>query len=679
MSMLLAGNPIASGRCSVPLRTAPSPVLGHTRATFTPFVCTSAPRTLRTRKHRARHAFVTKASASVAEAPPPSSAPSAELGPREGIRNIAIIAHVDHGKTTLVDAMLKQAKVFRTNQAVEIRIMDSNDLERERGITILSKNTAVRYKGVKINIIDTPGHADFGGEVERVLNMADGVLLLVDAVEGPMPQTRFVLKKALALNKKVLVVVNKVDRPAARPDWVVEATFDLFVDLGANDEQCDFPVVFASGMGGVAGTDPNALAEDLGPLFECILNEVDPPQVVQQGPLQLLVTNLDYDEHKGRIAIGRVQSGAISKGAPVVFLKPGSPPTSAKVTELFVYDNFARTPVDTVEAGDICAFTGLSAVSIGDTVCQPDALVPLPTIEVEEPTVRMTFSVNASPFAGHEGKFVTSRNLKDRLERELERNLALRVEPGTGAESFEVSGRGALHLGILMENMRREGFEFAVGPPKVITRTDPATGARLEPVEEAIVEVAADHVGGVVDLMAGRRAVMLGMAAGSAGTTRITYRLPTRGLLGLRSAMLTATKGTAVLSTILSGYEPWAGDISTRENGSLTAHETGQVTAYAVESVQQRGRLFARPGDAVYEDQVVGIHQRAGDLKVNVCRKKALTNMRASGKDNTAVLTETIPVTLDYALEYVGEDELVEVTPKNIRIRKNPNIKPKKK
>ena len=595
--------------------------------------------------------------------------------PKADIRNIAVIAHVDHGKTTLVDAMLKQSKVFRANQAVEERIMDSNDLERERGITILSKNTALRYGDIKINIIDTPGHADFGGEVERVLNMADGVLLLVDSVEGPMPQTRFVLRKALALNKKVLVVVNKIDRPAARPDYVIDAVFELLCELEANDEQCDFPVVYASGMAGIAGDDPASMEEDLEPLFRAIVREVAAPIVNLEAPTRMQVCALDYDEHKGRIAIGRVDRGRLAKGDTVLYGQPEGEPKRGKVTELFVYDNFARKAVDVVEAGDICAFTGMGDVGIGATLCDPNAeFEPLPTIAVEEPTVRMTFAVNTSPFAGQEGKFVTSRNLKERLERELERNLALRVEPGSGAEAFEVSGRGALHLGILMETMRREGYEFSVGPPKVITHRD-EEGTLMEPVEEAVIEVPEEHVGAVTSLMGSRKAQMLDLSGGSEGTTRIKYTIPTRGLLGLRNAMLTATKGTAVLNTIVIGHEPWAGDIDVRENGSLVSFETGSVTAYALDTAQQRGRMFCNPGDAVYEGQVIGIHQRNGDLKMNVCKKKQLTNMRASGKDATVVLSEPVPVTLDYALEYVADDELVEVTPESVRMRKNPMFK----
>ncbi|KAL3153995.1 putative elongation factor TypA-like svr3, chloroplastic [Trebouxia sp. C0010 RCD-2024] len=591
---------------------------------------------------------------------------------KHDIRNIAIIAHVDHGKTTLVDSMLKQSKVFRAGQHTQERIMDSNDIERERGITILSKNTAVRYKGIKINIIDTPGHADFGGEVERVLNMCDGVLLLVDSVEGPMPQTRFVLRKSLALNKKVIVVVNKIDRDAARPDFVIDTTFELFCELGASDEQCDFPAVYASGVNGTAGMLPHSLADDLEPLFEAIVKEIQPPAVKLNSPLQMLVTNLDYDDHKGRIAIGRVSSGCISKAEQVSYLKPDSVKTkTGKIAELFVYDNFNRVPAERVEAGDICAFTGLSDVGIGETVCARDAPNALPTIEVEEPTVRMTFLVNTSAFAGKEGKFVTSRNLKERLNRELERNLALRVESGETADAFIVSGRGALHISILMENMRREGYEFAVGPPTVITKQ--IDGHKCEPYEEAVVEVPEEHVGPVVDMLGQRKGQMLDLVAGeTGGLTRITYKIPTRGLLGIRSAMLTATKGTAMLNTIFSEYGPWSGPIATRENGSLTAHEQGQVTSYALESIQQRGKLFCGAGEQVYEDQVVGIHQRNNDLKVNVCKKKQVTNIRSATKEATTSLNEPMRPTLDEALEYVVDDELVEVTPQSVRIRKNP-------
>jgi GTP-binding protein len=595
---------------------------------------------------------------------------------RGDIRNIAIIAHVDHGKTTLVDSMLKQSKVFRSNQDMAERVMDSNALERERGITILAKNTAIRYNGVKINVIDTPGHADFGGEVERVLNMCDGVLLLVDSVEGPMPQTRFVTKKALALNKKVVVVVNKIDRPAARPEWVVDSTFELFMDLGATDEQCDFPVVYASGVNGIAGMAPTDLAADLQPLFETIVREVAPPAVAFEQPLQMLVTNIDYDEHKGRIAIGRVTAGTIKKGTQLSIcssLEPGKV-RPGKVNELFVYDNFSRVAVEEVQAGDICAVTGIQDIGIGETLCSKEAPVALPTIKVEEPTVSMTFKVNTSPFAGKEGKFVTSRNIKDRLDRELERNLAMRVEPGETADAFVVSGRGTLHLGILIESMRREGYEFEIGPPKVITRE--VDGTKCEPYEEAVVEVPEQYVGSVVELFAQRKGEMQDMQPSIEGTTRLTFKIATRGLLGLKNALLTATRGLGLLNTLFDSYRPVAGEISMRENGSLVAFETGQVTAYAIETAQERGQLFVKPGDQVYEGQVVGVYNKSGDLKINVCKAKALTNMRASQSEKKVALDEARIMGLDDALEYITDDEQVEVTPQSIRIRKDPSAKP---
>ena len=596
---------------------------------------------------------------------------AAKATPREEIRNIAIIAHVDHGKTTLVDSMLAQSKVFRENEKVEERIMDSNDLERERGITILAKNTAVTYKDKKINIVDTPGHADFGGEVERVLNMVDGVLLLVDSVEGPMPQTRFVLKKALELGLKVIVVVNKIDRDGARPDYVVDNTFDLFCSLGATDEQCEFPVVYASGFKGIAGPEPDQLAEDLGPLFEMIVNEVPAPMADVEAPLQMLVTNLDYDEFKGRIALGRVRAGTMKKATGVKIGVPGKDARAGRIGEVFVYNNFVRTAVDSVGAGDICAISGLEDVMIGETIMVEGA-VPLPTIKVEEPTVRMAMSVNTSPFAGKEGKFVTSRNLKQRLDQELERNLALKVEPGDTADTFILCGRGALHITILIETMRREGYEFTIGPPEVITKKD-ASGAKVEPYEEAYIEVPEEYTGSCVDLLSNRKGQMLDLVTDDKGQTRMKYKIPTRGLLGLRNAMLTATRGTAVLNTNFDEYGPWAGEILMRDNGSLVAHETGQVTSYAIQSAQDRGILIVRPGVDVYEGQVVGIHQRSGDLKVNVCKKKAATNVR-SNKDATVVLNEPKDLSLDDCVEYIAFDELVEVTPLNVRICKNPKI-----
>jgi GTP-binding protein len=631
-----------------------------------PVVRAAAPAAGRNAKQTARRAQSVRSKA-VAE----PEATTAGLMARDEVRNVAIIAHVDHGKTTLVDSMLAQSKVFRDNEKVEQRVMDSNDLERERGITILSKNTAVTYKDTKVNIIDTPGHADFGGEVERVLNMVDGVLLLVDAIEGPMPQTRFVLKKALALNKKVLVVVNKVDREGARPEWVVDTTFDLFCSLGATDEQTDFPVVYASGFQGIAGLDVNDMSDTLEPLFDMIVSEVPAPVVNTTAPLQMLVTNLDYDEFKGRIALGRVNAGTISKSQNVKLGVPGSDARNGKIGEVFVYKNFQKEIVEEVMAGDICAVAGLDNVMIGETI-MADGADPLPTITVEEPTVRMTFSVNGSPFAGKEGKFVTSRNIKDRLDRELERNLALKVEPGDTADTFIVCGRGALHITILIENMRREGFEFCIGPPQVIFKED-ADGKKLEPFEEAVVEVGEDYNGAVVELLANRKGEMLDLVTNDKGMTTIKYKVPTRGLLGVRNAILTATRGTAVLNTIFDGYYPFAGDITQRDNGSLIAFETGQATSYALFSAQERGMMFIKPGVEVYEGMVVGIHQRSGDLKVNVAKRKAATNVR-SNKVATVVLNEPKNLSLDDCVEYIGEDELVEVTPLSVRILKNPKM-----
>ncbi|QDZ18506.1 GTP-binding protein TypA [Chloropicon primus] len=601
---------------------------------------------------------------------------SEEVGPVEGVlveredlRNIAIIAHVDHGKTTLVDAMLAQSNVFRDNQQVEERVMDSNDLERERGITILSKNTSITYKGSKINIIDTPGHADFGGEVERVLRMTDGVLLLVDSVEGPMPQTRFVLKKALELGIKVLVVVNKIDRPAARPDYVIDNTFELFCDLGAPDDLCDFPVVYCSGMQGIAGMEPENLADDLEPLFETIMREVPAPKVVLDGPTQMLVTSIDFDPHKGRIAIGRVGAGTMRKGEFAV-VKPGADKRNGKVGEVFTFTNFQREPVEEVQAGDICAFVGMPDIAIGETVACKTMPKPLAKIEVEKPTVRMKFLVNTSPFAGKEGEFINSRDIKTRLERELEKNLALTVEQGESADEFVVCGRGTLHITILIETMRREGFEFQIGPPTVILKEE--NGEKLEPYEVAIVEAPEEFVGACVDLLGNRCGQMMDMTTSeNMGTTTIKYRLPTRGLLGLKNHMLTATKGTAVLNTIFDGYDKFSGEIKTREQGSLVAFATGQSTQYALKDVQERGQLFIAPGMEIYEGQVIGIHQRSGDLPVNAAKAKKATNVRSNAEIKVQVAAPK-EMSLDDCIEYITGDELVEVTPKSIRMRKNP-------
>ncbi|XP_059298594.1 putative elongation factor TypA-like SVR3, chloroplastic [Lycium ferocissimum] len=603
----------------------------------------------------------------VTEAP---SEKKGQLMRRSDIRNIAIVAHVDHGKTTLVDSMLKQAKVFRDNQVVQERIMDSNDIERERGITILSKNTSITYKDTKINIIDTPGHSDFGGEVERILNMVEGILLVVDSVEGPMPQTRFVLKKALEFGHAVVVVVNKIDRPSARPEFVVNSTFELFIELNATDEQCDFQVIYASGIKGKAGLSPENLGEDLGPLFEAVVRCIPGPKINKDGALQMLATNIDYEEHKGRIAIGRVHAGSLRRGMDVRICTSEDACRFGRVSELFVYEKFSRVPAETVEAGDICAVCGIDDIQIGETIADKSEGKPLPSIKVEEPTVKMSFSVNTSPFVGREGKYVTSRNLRDRLYRELERNLAMKVEDGETADTFIVSGRGTLHITILIENMRREGYEFMVGPPKVINKRE---GDKLmEPYEIATVEVPEEHVGSVVELLGRRRGQMIDMQGlGSEGTTFIRYKIPTRGLLGLRNSILTASRGTAILNTVFDCYGPWAGDISTRDLGSLVAFDDGTSTSYALISSQDRGQLFIGPGVDVYKGQIVGIHQRSGDLALNVCKRKAATNVR-SNKEVTVVLDTAIDFSLDDCIEYIQEDELVEVTPSSIRMLKNP-------
>ncbi|XP_004304394.1 PREDICTED: translation factor GUF1 homolog, chloroplastic [Fragaria vesca subsp. vesca] len=597
-----------------------------------------------------------------------------KLKRRSDIRNIAIVAHVDHGKTTLVDSMLRQAKVFRDNQVVQERIMDSNDIERERGITILSKNTSITYKDSKINIIDTPGHSDFGGEVERILNMVEGILLVVDSVEGPMPQTRFVLKKALEFGHAVVVVVNKIDRPSARPDFVINSTFELFIELNATDEQCDFQAIYASGIKGKAGLSADNLSDDLGPLFEAIMRCIPGP-AIEEGPLQMLATNIEYDEHKGRIAIGRLHAGALRKGMDVRVCTSEDSCRFAKVSELFVYEKFIRVPVDSVEAGDICAVCGINDIQIGETIADKTHGKPLPAIRVEEPTVKMAFAINTSPFVGREGKYVTSRNLRDRLSRELERNLAMRVEDGETADTFIVSGRGTLHITILIENMRREGYEFMVGPPKVINKR--VNDKLLEPYEIATVEVPEEHMGPVVELLGKRRGQMFDMQGmGSEGTNILKYKIPTRGLLGLRNAILTASRGTAILNTIFDSYGPWAGDMSTRDLGSLVAFEGGTSTSYALASSQDRGQLFIGPGVDVYKGQIVGIHQRPGDLSLNVCKKKAATNIR-SNKEQSVILDTPLDYSLDDCIEYIQEDELVEVTPSSIRMCKNPKFSKK--
>ncbi|GAB4543877.1 MAG: translational GTPase TypA [Anaerolineales bacterium] len=593
---------------------------------------------------------------------------------RTDLRNIAIIAHVDHGKTTLVDGLLRQSHTFRENQHVEERVMDSNDLERERGITILAKNTAITLmdpvsgKPIKINIVDTPGHADFGGEVERVMNMVDGVLLLVDAAEGPMPQTRFVLKKALEMGHKAIVVINKVDRKDAEPSRVLNETFDLFIELGASEEQADFPIVYAVGIDQRAGLTPE-LGPDLKPLFDVILKHVPAPKVDPDAPLQLLVTTLGYDDYRGVTAIGRVFAGTIKANQRLARIKTDGTilPESAKY--LYTFQGLNKVEIQEAQAGDIVSLAGLDGIAIGETLADPNNPVALPTIKVEEPTVRMTFGVNTSPFAGREGKWGTSRKLRERLYEELRTNVSLRVEDTESAENFLVSGRGELHLGILIETMRREGYEFQVSRPEVIYHKA-VDGALLEPYEEVHVETSNETVGAVVEMLGSRRGKMMEMHDAGQGMTRMVYIVPTRGLLGFRYQFLTSTRGAGVMHTIFHGYDEMAGPMSTRSRGSIVAWEAGSTTAYSLKSAEDRGVLFVGPGVEVYEGMVVGENARGSDLPVNVCKKKHLTNMRASGGDMEIRLTPPRQMSLDEAIEYLSDDELLEVTPLNYRIRK---------
>jgi GTP-binding protein len=591
---------------------------------------------------------------------------------KETIRNIAIIAHVDHGKTTLVDGMLKQTKVFRDADAAGERILDSNDLERERGITILAKNTAVTWNGVKINIVDTPGHADFGGEVERVLNMVDGALLLIDAVEGPMPQTRFVLRKALELGLRVIVVINKVDRTHSRVEDVLNDTFDLFIELGATDHQADFPVVYAIGLQGKSGYKADQLVDDLTPLFDVILKEVPPPQVVVDAPARLLVTTLEYDNYKGQVGIGRLQSGKLIKGMSVVRITTTGERIPGRLEYLFTFHNLTKQEVEEVEAGDIIAFAGLEDLNISDTIAHPSVTEALPPIRVEEPTVRMTFGVNTSPFSGREGKtgWGTSRRLRQRLYEEIRRNVALRVADGSSPDKFIVSGRGELHLGILIETMRREGYEFEVSKPEVIFKEDPATGKVLEPIEEVHVEVADDMSGTVIELLGSRRGTMMDMYSEN-GTTYMRYLVPTRFLIGFQSAFMRATSGMGQVHSIFDSYAPVSGgEAQGRQFGSLVAHEPGVSTAYALVNTQQRGAFFIGPGVEVYEGMVVGEHIRPEDLVINVAKTKHVTNHRAKPSETTDGLTPPRSMSLDDFIEFMAEDELLEVTPVSLRLRK---------
>jgi GTP-binding protein len=594
------------------------------------------------------------------------------------VRNIAIIAHVDHGKTTLVDKLLHQAGTFSAHQHIAERVMDSNDLEKERGITILAKNLAVDYKGVHINIIDTPGHADFGGEVERVLSMVDGVLLLVDAVEGPMPQTRFVTKKALALGLKPIVVVNKVDRDGARPDWVVDHTFDLFDKLGASDEQLDFPVIYASALNGYATLDLAKPSTDMRPMFDAILEHVSPPHIDEiDGPLQLQISALDYSTYVGRIGIGRIQRGRLKPAQQITVMygqadadgkfEHGSPKT-AKINQVFGFRGLERVPLEEALAGDIVLVTGIEELSIGCTITDNEKPEALPMLKIDEPTLNMTFMVNSSPYAGQEGKFVTSRQIRDRLQKELLTNMALRVEETTDSDSFLVSGRGELHLTILLETMRREGFELAVGRPRVIFKE--INGEQCEPYEMLTLDVEETHQGGVMEALGYRKGDLQDMVSDGRGRVRLEYRIPARGLIGFQGEFLNLTRGTGLISHVFDDYAPIKGDMPGRRNGVLISSEQGDAVAYALWKLQERGKMFSVPGDKLYEGMVIGIHSRENDLIVNPIKGKQLTNVRSSGTDEAVRLVPAVALSLESAVEFIDEDELVEITPKNIRIRK---------
>jgi GTP-binding protein len=587
---------------------------------------------------------------------------------RTDIRNVAIIAHVDHGKTTLVDGLLKQSHIFRENQQVGELIMDSNDQERERGITILAKNTAIIYQGIKINIIDTPGHADFGGEVERVLNMADGCILLVDAVEGPMPQTRFVLQKALELNLRPIVVINKIDRRDARIDQVVEWTQDLFLELATTEAHLDFPILYAIARDGVAMYHPGDERGDLGPLFETIVNTIPAPLVDIEAPLQMLVAALDHDDYKGKYAIGRIVRGRVAPNTFVARINRDGVVSRQKINLVLTYKGLQRLEVPEALAGDIVALTGIADANIGETIADVDAPEALPTIAITEPTLKMTFSVNTSPFAGREGKFPTSRQLRARLYRELEKNVSLRVQDGNSPDEFIVSGRGELHLSVLIEDMRREGYEFQVSRPEVITHEEDSQ--LLEPIEQLVIDTRDTYIGVLTEVLAARRAQLTNMTNDGTGNVRLEYRIPTRGLIGFRNIFLTLTKGNGAMSSLLVGYEPWMGKIGTTRMGALIASEAGIAMTYGLSNAQQRGDTFIEPGTPVYEGMIVGLNTRPADMVVNVCKEKQKTNIRASTAEISVRLTPPILMSLEQSLDFINNDELVEVTPQNIRLRK---------
>ncbi len=586
----------------------------------------------------------------------------------ENLRNIAIIAHVDHGKTTLVDALLQQSGVFRDNEQVDVCVMDSGDIEKERGITILSKNTGINYNGIKINIVDTPGHADFGGEVERVLDMVDGVLLLVDSFEGCMPQTRFVLKKALARNLKPIIVVNKLDKPNARPYEVVDEVLDLFIDLDANDDQLESPTIFASGRDGYATLDPDTKTEDMKLLLDMIVEQVPAPEGDTDGAFQFLASNIDYDDYIGRIAVGRIHRGSVKIGQNITICKKDGKTTNVRATKIFTFEGLKRVEVETASVGDIVCIAGLTNIEIGETVCAPDCIDPLPFTEIDEPTLSMTFSVNNSPFAGQEGDFVTSRHIKDRLEKELETNVSLRVTDTDSADSFEVAGRGELHLSILIETMRREGFEFQVSKPQVLFKE--IDGVQHEPIEHLVVDVPDEYTGAVMEKLGNRKAEMANMQPVSQGYTRLEFKIPARGLVGYRSELLTDTKGTGIMNHYLDGYEPYKGEIQMRERGSLVAWEAGESITYGLFNAQDRGKLFIGAGVKVYEGMIVGENSRLEDMTVNVCKKKHATNTRASGSDDALKLVPPKDMSLEQCLDFIADDELLEVTPNNLRMRK---------
>ena len=586
----------------------------------------------------------------------------------ENIRNIAIIAHVDHGKTTLVDALLHQSHVFRENEQVAERVMDSNDLERERGITILSKNTSVMYNGVKINIVDTPGHADFEGEVERVLKTVDGVLLVVDAFDGPMPQTREVLKKALALNLQPIVVINKIDRPGAQPLKAVDKVLELFIDLGANDEQLDFPVIYASAKNGIAKMNLDDESDNITCIFDTIISHIDPPKCDIEGPMQLLVSNINYDDYLGRIAIGRVERGTIKAGQSVSICKENGKVEQGKLAKLFTYQGLKRVEAEEIKAGDIVAVSGIPNINIGETICDFEHPEKIDFVNIDEPTVSMTFSVNDGPLAGKEGKFVTSRHIRDRLFKELERNVSLRVKETDKAESFEVCGRGELHLSVLIETMRREGFELVVSRPKVIFKD--IDGVKCEPIETLSVNVPDDSVGNVIEKIGRRKGEMVNMEPAEPGHTKIEFTIPARGLIGYRTEFLTDTKGEGRMSSVFKDYEPYKGEIKARTRGVIVAFEAGTSITYGLYNAQLRGELLIGAGVQVYEGMIVGINSRNEDISINVCKEKHLTNTRASGSDDALRLVPPVKMSLEQSIEFIADDELVEVTPENIRLRK---------